>query len=303
MKFTKMHGCGNDGVFLDALADGRLASAADGAEFGRRVRALCDRTRGVGADVVIVLGPSRSADARMRIFNADGHEAQMCSTGVRGAAKLLVERHARAGDVLRIETGRGVLRVRVRRSSTGRVEAATIDMGEPIFEPERIPMVFDGARVIDVPIPGDLARVVCPPCVAGVDGVMSAVSMGNPHAVFWCRDLDGVPLELVGPAIERHPLFPQRVNAHFVQRVSGAEVRMRSWERGAGATMACGTGACAVVAAGVIAGRLERRVRVRVPGGEFEIEWASSGQMVLTGPITELFDAEIREDVWPEACA
>lgn len=291
--FTKYHGCGNDAILFDARELENIAFAAVAPWFDRTVRSLCHRTMGVGADVVLVLSKPAGVDAdvRMRVFNSDGSEAQMCSTGVRAVAKYLHETIALRKPAYKVQTGRGVLEVRV-QLSTDTVHAATIEMGEPIFEPARIPILTTGESVIQAPLPIELDRILGGPCAGGVTTRYSAVSTGNPHAVFFCPKgmIDQVPLPLIGPAIENCPLFPERTNVHFVEILATGHVRMRHWERGAGATLACGTGACATVAAGVRAGLLDRRVQADVPGGSFEVLWdASNNQLVLTGPIVEVF--------------
>ena len=307
MKFIKMHGCGNDGVFLDGLEQPRVLAMTEGEGFGAFVRRVCDRHVGIGADFVVVMSEASGreaivgrATARMRIFNSDGGEAQMCSTGVRGVAKLLLEERI-SGDVVRILTGRGVIEVRARRGKGGFIDAATVSMGEPILAPERIPTKLNaGGRALRVALPEELSLVVERYASgADVEGFASCASMGNPHVVVWCGNAGAVELEKVGPVFESHPVFPERVNAHFVQVVSKSEVIARHWERGAGATLACGTGSSAIVVAGVLTGRLEKRVKVRVPGGVFDIEWErvgeEGGQVVLTGGIDEVFRGEVEE--------
>lgn len=298
MKFVKYQGCGNDAILLDTQADRTCANLGSSSSFGEMVRRMCDRTFGIGADVILLLeSPSAgaNADARMRIFNSDGCEAQMCSTGVRAIVKYLSDRRSLVKDSYLIQTGRGVLPVRAKRDGAG-VCAATIEMGEPIFEPERIPVKLPGTDAIQVLIPPALKSILGGPCGGSVTDRMSVVSTGNPHVMFFCNEIDNLPLSLLGPAIERHELFPQRVNVHFVKIVDRSHARMRSWERGAGATLACGTGASAVVAAGVRAGLLDRRVNVDVPGGSFAISWEeSSNQLVLTGPIVEVFEGQFHE--------
>lgn len=294
-KFWKYQGCGNDAVMFDMRLQSDPQPVAP-----QQVRAICHRTLGVGADVVLQLQlPERSveADVRMRIYNSDGDEAQMCSTGVRAIAKFMIEKHGFASDVLRVQTGRGVLEVEARKDHRARVCAAKIAMGEPIFTPRDVPVNMSGDRAIDVPVPEALRATLAGPCGEVIAERVSVLSMGNPHAIFFCRrgSIGQIPLGVVGPAIERHALFPQRVNAHFVEIVSRGHVRMRSWERGAGATLACGTGASAVVVAGVIAGVLDHAVRVDVPGGEFAITWAGeSRQVLLEGPIEEVYSGELR---------
>lgn len=315
MKFIKMQGCGNDGVFFDCRESEGLALVADHAEWGDFVRAVCDRHLGIGADFVIVLGaPSikpgdareargdEPADARMRIFNADGHEAQMCSTGVRGVAKLLGDQSP-ARDRFRIETGRGVLEIGVLRDRvTSHVIAATAQMGVPILAPDHIPvtgLAVGREHAIGCPIPAELSRALREASSGHESvGVMSCVSMGNPHVVCFCEDVEAIDLARVGPVFERHEAFPERVNAHFAQITSRHQVVLRSWERGAGATLSCGTGACAMVVTGVLSGRLSRTVRVNVPGGEFVIEWPSDDAPVsLTGGIARLYEGTLEGEL------
>ena len=283
LKFLKMHGAGNDYVYVDCFA---VPAPADPAGLAPRI---ADRHTGVGGDGLILVEPSPRAAARMRMFNADGSESEMCGNGVRCVAHLVVARgHAPAGAVT-IETGRGVLTVVVRptgpRSSQVRVE-----MGEPLLEAAAIPVTGVGS-----------GRVVEAACEAlgprepwweasGLDPRMTCVSMGNPHVVFYCRDVAAVPLEVVGPRIERHPSFPRRVNVHFVEVLSPAHVRMRTWERGSGITLACGTGASAVCVAGVLTGRTQAALAADLPGGRLELEWPGRGPVFMTGPAEEVFE-------------
>ena len=288
-RFVKMHGAGNDYVYIDCFTE---RTPADPAGLAPRI---ADRHRGVGGDGLVLVLPSTQAAARMRMFNADGSEAEMCGNGVRCVAHLVVAHgHAPAGPVA-IETGRGVLTVDVRRTAE-RLSQVRVDMGEPFLEAGRIPVVGAGeGRIVDAAC---AALAATEPWweAAGLDPRMTCVSMGNPHVIFYCRNVAAVPLETVGPRIEKHPLFPQRVNVHFVEVLASDRVRMRTWERGSGITLACGTGASAVCVAGVLTGRTGRRIVAELPGGELELEWASSGHVFMTGPAAEVFEGIWRDD-------
>jgi diaminopimelate epimerase len=248
----------------------------------------------VGGDGLILVVPSGVAAARMRMFNADGSESEMCGNGVRCVAHLVVSRGYAAAGPVRIETGRGVLDLVVeptgRRSSRVRV-----DMGEPILTPARIPVDHPGEQVVESPC---RALAVAEPWwpAAGFDPRMTCVSMGNPHVVFWCRDVAAVPLEVFGPRIETDVSFPARVNVHVVEILDRQRVRMRTWERGSGITQACGTGASAVCVAGVLCGRTDERIVAELPGGELELEWTGGGHVFMTGPAEEVFEGAWDED-------
>jgi diaminopimelate epimerase len=222
----------------------------------------------------------------MRMFNADGSEAEMCGNGIRCLAKLVHDRGISDANPLRIETAGGVKTIELSVSKrSAKVTAATVDMGEPVLAPVGIPVDLPGERVVDAPLH-----------VGGHDFHMTCVSMGNPHAVLYADDVAAVPLAEVGPLIERHRLFPQRVNAHFVQVQSEKEVTMRTWERGSGITLACGTGASAVCVAGVLTERTGRKVLAHLPGGDLKLEWRDSDNRVyMTGPAEEVFTGD-----WPE---
>jgi diaminopimelate epimerase len=287
-RFVKMHGAGNDYVYIDCFTE---KAPADPARLAPRI---ADRHRGVGGDGLILVRPSTKAAARMQMFNADGSEAEMCGNGIRCVAHLVVAHgHAPAGQVA-IETGRGVLTVDVRPEGP-RLSLVKVDMGEPILEAEQIPVTGAGSgRIVDAPSP---AVGTEEPWwkAAGLDPRMTCVSMGNPHVVYYCRDVAAVPLETVGPMIERHPSFPQRVNVHFVQVRSPERVVMRTWERGSGITQACGTGAAAVCVAGVLTGRSARRIVAELPGGNLELEWTADGHVLMTGPAEEVFEGTWRD--------
>jgi diaminopimelate epimerase len=283
MNFVKMHGAANDYVYVDCFTE---PEPADPATLAPRVS---DRHRGVGGDGLILVTPSTRAAARMRMFNADGSEAEMCGNGVRCVAHLVVARgHAPAGPVT-IETGRGVLTVLVRPTGP-RTSQVRVEMGEPLLAAADIPVTGCGSgRVVDAACPALGAEEpwwrAC-----GLDPRMTCVSMGNPHAVFYCRDVERVPLEAIGPRIEHHPSFPRRVNVHFVEVLSSGNVRMRTWERGSGVTLACGTGAAAVCVAGVLTGRTAAQLAADLPGGRLDLEWDGTGPVFMTGPAEEVFE-------------
>jgi diaminopimelate epimerase len=291
IEFVKMQGLGNDYVYIDCFAE---PTPADPAALAPRI---ADRHFGVGGDGLVLVMPSAVAVARMRMFNADGSESEMCGNGVRCVAHLVVARgHAPAGTVT-IETGRGVLTLDVAPAGPRR-SRVRVDMGEPLLAAAEIPVVLAGAtggeRVVDAGCPA-LGAPEAWWEDAGLDPRMTCVSMGNPHVTFYCRDVARVPLESVGPRIETHPMFPRRINVHFVEVRSPERVRMRTWERGSGITMACGTGASAVCVSGVLTGRTTRRIVAELPGGELELEWAAGGHVFMTGPAEEVFEGRWRE--------
>ncbi len=280
MKFTKMHGIGNDYVYVETFGQ---APPADPVALAR---ALSDRHFGVGSDGLILIGPSERADARMRMFNADGSESEMCGNGVRCVAKYIHDHGIARKPSVTIETGRGVLTLDIEVEG-GKARRVRVDMGPPILQADEIPTTLPGNPPVSVPID-----------VAGRSFAVTAVSMGNPHAVVYLEneDLDGFPLETIGPALEHHPSFPRRVNAHFVTVLGPGEVAMRTWERGSGITLACGTGACAVCVAGVLTGRTGPTILAHLPGGDLELAWAGDGRSVfMTGPAVEVFTGE-----WPD---
>jgi diaminopimelate epimerase len=277
MRFTKMQGAGNDYVYVDCFSQ---AAPADLPELARRI---ADRHFGVGGDGLILIRPSEVADARMQMFNADGSEAEMCGNGVRCVAKYVFDHKLAEKPSLKIETGRGILTLDL-EVKHGRAERVRVNMGKPILQPQRIPTTWPGDQIVDVPlvIGDETLSVTC-------------VSMGNPHCITYVDELNDRWVLEVGPRIESDKHFPRRVNAEFVQILSPREVRMRVWERGSGETLACGTGASAVCVAGVLSGRTERKLLVHVPGGDLELEWASDGNVYMTGPAEEVFSGE-----WPE---
>ena len=274
LSFTKMHGIGNDYVYVNCLEH----ELRQPSEVSKKIS---DRHFGIGSDGLVLILPSKSADFRMRMFNADGSEAQMCGNAVRCIAKYLFDRGITKNRTIRLETNSGVklLELDVRN---GAVAAVTVDMGEPILEPMRIPARFPGAKIVAQRVPDG------PPSL-----LVTCVSMGNPHAVFFVPEItDALVLE-TGPSIERHSAFPERINVEFAQVKNRREVSMRVWERGSGETLACGTGACAVCVAGVLNDVTERAVTVHLMGGDLAIEWAADNHVYKTGPATFVFDGEV----------
>ena len=267
MRFTKMHGTGNDYVYVD-LFDETVSDAEALAQ------AVSDRHTGIGADGLILLAPAETddADVRMIMYNADGSRAEMCGNGLRCLATLARAHGRTEKSSMRVETDAGIKEVELRK------EGVRVDMGAPEFDPRKIPVDLPGPRVVDAPIE-----------VEGQTLAMTCVSMGNPHAVVFVEDVAAVEIAWVGPAFERHPLFPQRVNVSFVEVIDPGHVKQRTWERGSGETRACGTGACAVCVAGVLTGRTATRLRSRLAGGELFLEWDDEGRVFMTGPAIEVF--------------
>lgn len=290
MRFTKMHGIGNDYVYVDCF---RQPAPADPAHLSTLIS---DRHFGVGSDGLILIEPSTVADARMRMFNNDGSESEMCGNGLRCVAKYVYDHGIARKPTLRIETGRGILSVDL-EVAHDRVQRVRVNMGTPILESAKIPTTLPGDPPIDAPWP-DLADPLGNDWHAdcGLDPRLTCVSMGNPHVVIYCDRVSQVPLESIGPQLEHAAIFPRRINVHFVQIHSPSEVTMRTWERGSGVTLACGTGACAVAVAGVLSGRTGRSLLAHLPGGDLELEWPGADQPVfMTGPATEVFTGE-----WPD---
>jgi diaminopimelate epimerase len=289
MRITKMHGLGNDYIYVDCF---NQPMPADPAALSRKIS---DRHFGVGGDGLILICPSDKGDARMRMFNADGSEAEMCGNGVRCVAKFVHDHGLSRNNPLKIETGAGVLTLHL-ETRAGKVELVTVDMGEPILDAAKVPTTFTGPRVVNVPVPLQGPSMDAWFAPAGVERHITCVSMGNPHVVLYCGDVAKVPLEQCGPALENASCFPRRINVHFVQVRSPEEAVMRTWERGSGITLACGTGACAVCVAGVLTGNTGRRLLAHLPGGDLRLHWAEGDNHVyMTGPATEVFTG-----TWPD---
>lgn len=296
MKFVKLQGLGNDYIYVDADVE----TIDDPSALARRIS---NRHFGIGSDgLILVSRPSNGVDAdvRMRMFNADGSESEMCGNGIRCVAKFAVDRGISNAKPLRVETGRGVLSIDWRLGPDGRVVSASVSMGEPILAMSRIPAAIPGveasASVVDHALPAAFFgehdgawRKACE-----FEPKLTLVSLGNPHAIFYARRVDTIPLDRIGPFIERHLWFPQRINVHMVDVISTREVRMRTWERGAGLTLACGTGASAVCVAGMLTGRSGPTITAHLPGGDLELAWPGAGKSVrMTGPAVEVFNGEL----------
>ena len=273
LEFTKMHGAGNDFIVLDGIREELPPIAPLAAR-------LCDRHFGIGADQLLVARPSSAADFRMEIYNADGSQVEMCANGIRAFFMFLRDRGYTDRDEIGVETLGGV--VHPRWAGRNRVR---VQMGRPILEPARIPTTLGGGA-------GPVLGVVLD--VAGERMRVSCVSMGNPHAVIFVPDPDAAPLERLGPLIERHPAFPNRVNVEFAAPLDRRRIRQRTWERGTGETLACGSGACAVAVAAILEGRVDRDVVVELRGGALAIAWPSDdAPVIMTGPAEEVFSGRI----------
>jgi len=246
--------------------------------------AVSDRHFGIGSDGLILICKSEIADVRMRMFNADGSESEMCGNGIRCVAKYVYDHGIAKKPRLAIETGRGILSLDL-TVTNGKVSKVRVDMGEPILQASDIPTTLPGNPPIDASL-----------TIEGKSYAATCVSMGNPHAVIFIEGDGAEPAKAIGPKVENHPAFPRRVNVHFVRVHTPNEVSMWTWERGSGITLACGTGACAVCVAGVLAGKTSRKLLAHLPGGDLELEWSEANDHVyMTGPATEVFSGEWNE--------
>lgn len=278
MKFTKMQGLGNDYVYVNCLKE----KIADPPELAQKIS---DRHFGVGSDGLIMINPSDKADFEMEMYNADGSRAEMCGNGIRCVAKYVYDYGLTDKTYISVETLAGIKYLDL-TVENGKVSLVKVDMGQPILEPEKIPVAAKGSRVVDEPILAD-----------GKEYRMTCVSMGNPHAVIFVdEDVKNLPLEKLGPSFENHTCFPKRVNTEFVRVTDRHTAEMRVWERGSGETLACGTGACAVAVACALNDLTEDAVTVHLLGGDLYIEWDREKNTVyMTGPAEAVFDGE-----WPE---
>ncbi len=276
MKFTKMQGAGNDYVYVNCFEE-RVENPEQVAV------KVSNRNFGIGSDGLILLLPSEKADLRMRMFNADGSESEMCGNGIRCVAKYAYDRGLVAKKEITVETGAGVLTLQLFTDGRNRVEKVRVNMGAPRLARSEIPMLGNGPE-----------RVVAEPLnILHTTFSITCVSMGNPHCVIFVDDAESFQVEKYGPLIENHELFPRRTNVEFVQVISPTEVRQRTWERGAGETLACGTGASAVCVAGALNGLTGRKILNHLSGGDLELEWAGDGNVYMTGPAVEVFSGEI----------
>lgn len=281
MKFTKMQGLGNDYVYVNCFQE-RIENPSEAAI------KVSNRNFGIGADGLIMICPSDVADCQMVMYNADGSRGEMCGNGVRCVGKYMYDYGLTKKERISVETLGGIKYLDF-TIEEGKVTRIRVDMGSPRLKPEEVPVVAEGDQVVDAPI--------------DIDGTiyhMTAVSMGNPHAVVYVEDVTGMDLETIGPKFENHPCFPNRVNTEFCRVLDRHTVEMRVWERGSGETMACGTGACAVAVASILNGYTEDQVTVRLLGGDLEIAWdRETDKVYMTGPAAVSFDGEIDLDQIP----
>lgn len=276
MRFTKMHGAGNDYIYVNCFAETKLPE--DVVTLSQKIS---HRRFGVGGDGLILIEPSSIADARMRMFNADGSESEMCGNGIRCVAKYVYDHGIAQKQSMKIETGRGVLNLEL-EIENGKAKYITVDMGEPILQAAQIPTTLSSDRVVaqEVDFDGQKLAVTC-------------VSMGNPHCVAFVPQANDALVLGLGPKIECDPRFPRRTNVEFVEVISPTELRQRTWERGSGETWACGTGASAVCVAGVLTGVSKREVLIHLLGGDLRLRWdEATGHVFMTGGATEVFSGD-----------
>lgn len=277
IKFTKMHGTGNDYIYIDDRKDSIKNPSKLAIE-------MSNRNLGVGSDGLILILRSKEADFKMRMFNSDGSEAEMCGNGIRCFAKYVYDHKLTEKKEITIETGGGIKDLKLRLKN-GLVDSVTVNMGEPILQRERIPMLGEPGMVIN-------ENLHLPD---GIDFTITSVSMGNPHVVIFVEDVENFPVSKYGPIIENSDQFPQKTNVEFVQIISPTEVIQRTWERGSGETLSCGTGASAVTVAGVLTKATERKITIHLRGGELKTEWDENDNHVyMSGPAVEVFKGE-----WP----
>lgn len=279
LKFSKMEGIGNDFVILDDR-DGTIEAAMG---YPALARKLCDRHFGIGGDGIILAKKSRDHDIRFVIINSDGSEPQMCGNGMRCFARYLYEKEILTQRSMRVETLAGTVIPEVFVDENNRVTSVTVDMGAPILSCKDIPFVCDKGTAVEEVIKTSAGRFL-----------VTTVSMGNPHAVIFVPDITDVDVEGIGRAVETHERFPEKTNVEFIEVVSDTELKMKVWERGAGVTLACGTGACASLVAATLTRRTQNRAVVHLAGGDLEIHWdKASGHIFKTGPATQVFDGQI----------
>ena len=281
LNFTKMTSLGNDYIYIDCTSGLKIKDIPE------VTKKLSDRHMGIGADGLILIDKSSypDCDFKMRIFNSDGSEAEMCGNGIRCVAKFIYDNKLSNKDKLSIETLAGIKQVKLIEKN-GECDEAIVDMGEPIFQDKNIPYdVYEAFnKDLDLDVLGEKMR-------------FTVVSMGNPHAITFVEDVDKVDIEKYGPAIENNPIFPNRTNVEFVQIINKNNIKVRVWERGAGETLACGTGACAATVASGLNGYTDANVTVELPGGKLEVEWGKDNHIYMQGPATKVFEGFAKEDV------
>ena len=278
MKFTKMHGLGNDYVYVNCFEE-KIDNPPAVARF------VSDRHFGIGSDGLIMINPSKTADFEMEMYNADGSRGEMCGNGIRCVAKYVYDYGLTDKTQISVETLGGIKYLDL-AVEDGKVSLVKVDMGKPELEADRIPIISEREQVIDEPIEVD-----------GKEYHMTGVSMGNPHLVTFVEDINGINLQKIGPELENNPLFPDRTNVEFAQVLDDHKIRMRVWERGSGITQACGTGACATAVAAVIRGKAGRKSAIIMDGGTLTIEWdEKTNHVFMTGPATKVFDGTIETE-------
>lgn len=275
MRFSKLHGIGNDFIIIDGLRE-KLPS-----DLNKTAEKLCDRHFGIGADGLIIVQPSDVAALRMRIINSDGSEAEMCGNGIRCFAKYVFEAGYVKKEQFTVETLAGIMTPRVVLQD-GEIKGITVDMGKPLLQRSDVPMLGPDGQAIDEPLKvlDATYRVTC-------------LWVGVPHCVIFVDEVEKIDLWKYGPALEKHPVFPKKTNVHFVEVINDEELKMKVWERGAGITQACGTGACATLVAAVLNKKTGKKAKVRLPGGSLDIEWADDNRIYMTGPAQEVCRGEI----------
>lgn len=272
IEFTKMHGIGNDYIYINCMESTpeRLSELAV---------EMSDRHFGVGGDGIVLICPSDKADFKMRMFNNDGSEARMCGNASRCIARYTHDHGLTDHHQISLETLSGIKVLSLNMDADGEVGSVTVDMGEPEFSPERIPVSHEAERMVEVPVQTSCGEVR-----------VTAVSMGNPHGVVFVDRIEDVDFDRLGPELERHSIWPDRANIEFLEIISPSEARMRVWERGTGETLACGTGACASAVAAALTGRCGRKITIHLRGGDLTVEWAGNGHVLMTGGATEVFE-------------
>ena len=279
-----MHGAGNDFVVIDGEKESFTEE-----QYPAISRNACDRNFGIGGDGIIVVLPSRVANFRMRMFNPDGSEAEMCGNGIRCFAKYIYDRKQHPDVIMTVETLGGIKTLKL-NTTGGKVQTVRVDMGEPRLTRAEIPMKGIGSdRVISEPLR-----------VGGKKIDITCVSMGNPHCITFVDNVDNYPVEKIGSQIENHSSFPQRTNVEFIEVINQQEIKMRVWERGAAETLACGTGACASAVASMLNDKVSRKVTVHLRGGDLFIEWLGDNKVYMTGPAQEVFEGKINTNTFKQ---